>query len=311
MSPRARLTNQLMTTLMLTLLVVAFLAGAVTAQVRVMPGEVKDTRRTDGFFNKLEVEMKVVGEILTDAKGIRVLVTKAVDETGKDLIPEKEKEKEFKEVDSSDKSTIKVELELKNPSRQALAVQEISGTLELFVPKRDPAAIVTVPDLGRAVGHPFVDPGLKAAGIEISIWNNEQYQTRRKAEEEKLKKAFEEEKKKKIAEGGAPEADLGEALAGGLMKIFGGLFGAMTEMGENGIAIQVNDPKKQLVGIEFRDASGKEVSHQGRTTMGGEERTMLYEFAEKLPATTQIKLFLMTPRSVVKLPFRLTGVPLP
>ena len=31
------------------------LSATVYPQVRVMPGEVKDTRRTDGFFNKLEV----------------------------------------------------------------------------------------------------------------------------------------------------------------------------------------------------------------------------------------------------------------
>jgi hypothetical protein len=283
---------------------------AVLAQVRVMPGEVKDTRRTDGFFNKLEVEMKVVGDVLSDAKGVRVSVTKAVDETGKDLVPEKEKEKEFEEVDSSDRSTLKVQLELKNPSRQALAVQEISGTLELFVPKRDPRATVTVQQLGSVVGQAVNSPALKAAGIEISIWNKEQYEGRRKAEEERLKKAFEE-KKKKAAESGTPDEDLGDALANGLMKVFGGLFSAMTEMGENGLALQIKDLKKQLVGIEFRDASGKEVSHRGRTSMGGEERTVLYEFEEKLPANTQIKFFLMTPNSVVKVPFKLTGVPLP
>lgn len=290
------------------LLVIA--SAAAYAQVRVMPGEVKDTRRTDGFFNKLEVEMKVIGDVLSDAKGVRVNVTKAVDETGKDLVPEKERDKDFEEVDSSDKSTLKVQLELKNPSRQALAVQEISGTLELFVPKRDPGATVTIPQLGRVVGQAITSPALKAAGIEISIWNKEQYEGRRKLEEERLKKAFEE-KKKKAAESGTPDEDLGDALASGLMKVFGGMFSAMTEMGENGLALSIKDLKKQLVGIEFRDASGKEVSHRGKTTMGGEERTVLYEFEEKLPADTQIKFFLMTPNSVVKVPFKLTGVPLP
>jgi hypothetical protein len=297
--------------LMSVLVLLVLTNAAVHAQVRVMPGEVKDTRRTDGFFNKLEVEMKVVGEILTDAKGVRVTVIKAVDETGKDLVPEKEKEKDFDEVDSSDKSTLKVELELKNPSRQALAVQEISGTLEFFVPKRDPAATVTVPELGRVVGQAVNSPALKAAGIEISIWNKEQYEGKRKAEEERLKKALEEEKKKKKAESGTPDEDLGDALANGLMKVFGGLFSAMTEMGENGVALQIKDVKKQLIGIEFRDAAGKEVSHRGRTSMGGEERTVLYEFEEKLPASTQVRFYLMTPNSVVKVPFKLTGVPLP
>jgi hypothetical protein len=44
---------------------------------------------------------------------------------------------------------------------------------------------------------------------------------------------------------------------------------------------------------------------------GAEDRTVLYEFEEKLPPNTQVKLFLMTANSVVKMPFKLTGVPLP
>lgn len=275
-----------------------------------MAGDIKDTRRTDGFFSKLEVEMKVLGDILAEAKGIRVLVTKAVDETGKNLIPEKKEEKDFTELDSSDKGTIKVSIELNNPARRALAVQEIAGTLELFVPRRDPAATVTIPQLQGAIGRPFVNPGLKAAGIEVSIWNKEQYETRKKSEEERLKRAYEERKKKAAEAGGATE-ELGEALAEGLMKAFGGLFGAMTEMSENGLAIQINDPQSKLVGIEFSDVTGKVISNRGRTTLGSTERTMIYDFEEKLPATTRIKLFLLTPRAVVKEPFRLTSVPLP
>ncbi len=289
--------------------VMFFACGQAEAQVRVMPGEVKDTRRTDGFFNKLEVDMKVIGEVLSEARGIRVTVLKAVDETGKNLIPEKEKENEFKEVDASDQGSVKVELELKNPARRALSVTEISGTLELFVPARDPKAIVTIPDLAAAIGQPFAHAGLKAVGIEVAIWNKQQYEARRKTEEEKLKKAFEE-RKRKTGEAGVAE-DLGEALAGGLMKIFGGLFSAMTDMSENGIAIQINDAKRQVISIEFQDREGKAIGHQGRTTLGGEERTMIYDFEKKLPEGTKVKLFLMTPGSVIKTPFRLMGVPLP
>ena len=95
------------------------------------------------------------------------------------------------------------------------------------------------------------------------------------------------------------------------MKVFGGLFNAMTEMGENGLAIQVTDPKKLLLGIEFEDANGKTIDHKGRTTLGGEERTMLFDFEEKLPETTRVKLHLLTAKSLVRAPFKLMNVPLP
>src|SRR6476619_7053198 len=100
-------------------------ASVASAQVKVSVGDVKDTRRTDGFFNKLEVDLKISGESLSGAKGIRALVSKGIDETGKNLINEKESENNFKEIDSSDKET-KLSIELKNPERRASAVQEIS-----------------------------------------------------------------------------------------------------------------------------------------------------------------------------------------
>ena len=56
--------NRLIPILLSTLI----LTGGVYGQVRVMPGDVKDTRRTDGFFNKLEVEMKVLGDVLSGPK---------------------------------------------------------------------------------------------------------------------------------------------------------------------------------------------------------------------------------------------------
>ena len=300
------MTNRLIPILLSTLI----FTGGVFGQVRVMPGEVKDTRRTDGFFNKLEVEMKVLGDVLSGAKGIRVRITKAVDETGKDLLPEKKGDDEFKEISSSGSETAKVDLELKNPARKAMAVQEISGTLELFVPSRDANATILIPSLTSAVGHAFEHAGLKAAGIDVSIWNKQQYETRRKSEEERLKKAYEERKKKAAEPGGSAE-DFGDALAQGLMKVFGGLFNAMTEMGENGLAIQVTDPKKLLIGIEFEDANGKTIDHRGQTTLGGEERTMLFDFEEKLPETARVKLHLLTSKSVVSFPFKLVNVPLP
>ena len=296
----------------LILLVLSTLSSAVAVygQVRVMPGDIKDTRRTDGFFSKLEVEMKVLGDALSGAKGIRVNITKAVDETGKDLLPEKKGDDEFKEINLSGNETAKVDVELKNPARKATAVLEISGTLELFVPSRDPSATILIPNLASAVGHGFEHAGLKTASIEVSIWNKQQYETRRKSEEDRLKKAYEE-RKKKAAEAGGSAEDLGDALAQGLMKVFGGLFNAMTEMSENGLAIQVSDPKKLLIGIEFEDPNGKTIDQRGKTTLGGEERTMLFDFEEKLPETTRVKLLLLTSKSVIRVPFKLTNVPLP
>src|SRR6185436_18584264 len=57
-------------------------------QVKVAAGDVKDTRRSDGFFNNLAIQLKINGDALVGAKGIRVSVSKALDDTGRNLIKE-------------------------------------------------------------------------------------------------------------------------------------------------------------------------------------------------------------------------------
>ena len=287
--------------------VLVFLAPGAFAQVNVLVGDVKETRRSDGFFNKLEVDIKVFGDLIAEVKGIRVNIARAVDGTGKNLIDPKQSATSFDDVDTSDSESLKVTLELKQAARRAIAVTEISGVLELFVPGRDPAATVTLADITKAQGQ-VRNAALTAGGVDVTVWNKQQYEAQRKTEEDRIKKQIEEKKKS-----GTPEeqAEIGEALANGLMKIFGGLFNAMTDMGENGVALQVSDKQRKVIKIEFEDAEGKPLSSQGRTTMGSDPKTMIFDFSEKLPETARIKVYLLTPRSVVKSPFRLSNVPLP
>lgn len=277
------------------------------AQVRVLPGTVKETRRTDGFFNRLEIEMRLIGDGLDQVKGLRVLVTKAVDETGKNLIDEEKRESDFKELDS-DGQNMKVDLELKNAARRAEVVSEISGMLEIFAPQKDPRSIVVLPGILKTTGKPLVNPSLKASGLEIIVWTREEYQARRQVEEERIKKEFEERRKKASKE---ELAELGDVMAEGLMKVFGGLFSAFTEIGENGIALQISDPQSKLISIEFETADGKPIKRQGRTTLGSQPQTQIYDFGEKLPANVRIKVYQLTPKALTKVPFKLTNVPLP
>jgi hypothetical protein len=279
--------------------------------VQVLVGDVKETRRTDGFFNKLEVQLKVIGDLVADVRGVRVSLIRAIDSTGKNLIDEKSTSSRgsgFDDVSSSDSENLKVDLEMKNAARRATLVTEISGTLELFVPDRDPGSTITLTGFNRETGKPITSAPLKTAGIDLVVWNKQQYEGQKKAEEEKIKKTIEEKKKS-----GTPQeqADIAEALSSGLMKVFGGLFNAMTEMSANGVALQLTDPQKRVINVEFVDDAGKRISTQGRTTMGDDPKTMIFDFEEKLPENAKLKVYLLTAKSVVKAPFKVANVPLP
>ena len=290
-------------------LTLLLLASVNFGQVKVAAGDVKDTRRSDGFFNKLEVQLKITGEGLKGARGIKVSVAKAQDDTGKNLIPDEKRDKRFEEIDPSDENESKLDIELKSPERRAMTVQEIAGNLEIFSPQRDPRSIVIVPSFLKTTGKPIASPVLKAAGVEVTVWTKDIYDARKKAEEERVKKEMDERAKK--AEQSGKLEDAVELLGESLVKIFGGMFSSFADMEENDIAFNVKDPDSKLVSIEIEDEKGKAVERGGRMTIGGEPRTMIYSLKEKLPPTARIKLYVLTPRSVMTVPFKLTGVALP
>lgn len=284
-------------------------ASFTLAQVKVEAGNLKETRRTDGFFNQLEVELKITGPVLNGAKALRVMVDKAADDTGKNLVSEKTSSRaDFKEVDSKE-TEAKLDVELTNAERRATALTEIAGTIEIFIPARDPQSTVSLAGLQKQIGKQIASPVLKSAGVEVTIWNKEMFDARKKAEEDKVKSELEQKTKK--AEQSGDLKDAAEVLAQSLISIFGGMFSSFADMEANDLAFNVKDPKSKLVAIELEDESGKKIESRGRMTMGSDPRTIIFGFEQKLPANARIKLYVLTPKSLVKTPFRLASIQLP
>jgi hypothetical protein len=69
--------------------------------VRVSAGTIEDRRTTGRFFAGLEIELKLTGDDVADAKSARIVLKKAVDETGRDILPEQKPDEDFRSVGSS------------------------------------------------------------------------------------------------------------------------------------------------------------------------------------------------------------------
>ena len=225
---------------------------------RVVPKEITDTRSLDDFFAGLEIKAKLVGDVMADAKGARVTVATAVDDTGRDLIkPSKgEDAEEAKGFDEIDGDNPEITLKLASPARSAKTVQKITGTVEIFVPKRDPAARVIVPNVPAQTGTPLTAAGLQAAGMQVMVLTRDQYAAY---------KARQDAAEKKAASG---KNAFGEALGKGLAEAFSKMFGMSDTLGPNDMALTISDPKSHLVSVEFEDADGKAIESDGRMTSG-------------------------------------------
>ena len=166
--------------LRVTLALIAVFAcfAQVRSQVKVEVGDVKEQRRTDGFFNDLNIDLKLGGPVLKNAKAARITVDRAVDDTGKDLISDKTTDKAFKEIssfDSRSEDTTRIEVDLKNSERRATVVKELAGTIELFDPTRDPQSTISISNFQAAIGKPLTNPLLRSAGVEVTVWTKEMF----------------------------------------------------------------------------------------------------------------------------------------
>jgi hypothetical protein len=154
-------------------------AACLHAEVKVSVGDIQDRRSTGQFFNSLEVELKVSGPELAECKGLRVVLKDAADDTGKALEAKKSgfddkgfrpPEKPFGGLgrDKQKADEYEVKLEFANPARAAKTIKAINGALELLMPAKDPASIITA-NVAKEAGKPLAHDALKAAGIELTL----------------------------------------------------------------------------------------------------------------------------------------------
>ncbi|MDQ5859248.1 MAG: hypothetical protein M3542_13355 [Acidobacteriota bacterium] len=272
---------------------VAFSGTALPAPaggLSVSAGDVTDRRRNDNFFGGLEIELKIGGDGAAGVRGARALVKKAEDETGRNLLKEGEKKPDFETSMSDSAPTLK--LELRNPARKAKKVREVSGQVELYLPARDPAAVARLDGFLSRMDRPAASPALKAAQTEVTVVSRKTYDAEKKKDAERRRKEAE-----------------SAGIGGAMVEAFSGLFeGLMGDIEENDVLVKVTDPGKKVFNVEVYDAKGAKIDGAGSMTVG---TFRILKFPEKLPADASLRVYLLTPKSVVTTPFQLKDVALP
>jgi hypothetical protein len=123
---------------------------AAEGKFRLVVDSVSETRErtaSNETAGQLTLMPKLEGEGLAEAKSFRIRVTAAKDDTGRDLLPEEPEPAPWEEHASGEGLRVR----LASPARGAAAVT-VSGTVDLWLPKRDPSrafptkkSVVSVP----------------------------------------------------------------------------------------------------------------------------------------------------------------------
>jgi len=281
----------------LALLVLPGLAAG--QNLRVTAGTIEDRRTTGKFFGGLEIELKLTGDDLADARAARVLLKKAVDESGHDLLPEQKRDEDFQKSSGSGGPNLKINL--KNPARGAGAIKEVSGDVELYAPSRDPAATVLVDRLTSRMDKRIDSAALKAQKIGVRLVSPKVYRADAKKREAEMDAEMEKHKDEMKKEAGD------DKTAEALMALVKGFAGMMNDVGDNDVILQIEDEGGRLQDVEVVGKSGV-IDTRGSMSSGG---LKILQYSEKLAPDAKLRFLLKTKKSLLSTPFTLTNVPLP
>lgn len=260
-------------------------------QVHAIVNDVTDTRSTGSFNSRCTLALTFTGDAVADASRVlRVRVTKAEDDLGRDLVSKQDDSFEYA---SSGRwsSTLKAQLQLRNPSRNATVIKLVEGQVELFDPTPTNGGILVIKDILKHPADPVQNPTLKKYGIQLMYLTKESYEAKKKQIEEQ--------------QANGSSGALGEAFT----SMFNGMFsGMMSSDSKNKVTLYIKDPEKRVVKVEFRNAGGKPL-HRRAAWTGNEMHTM--EFAAPPPPDAQLAVYLATPEATRAFPFKIENIPLP
>lgn len=270
--------------------------------VKVALDEVVDNRITEGMMNgSLELKVKLEGTALEKVSAARILVKEARDNSGKTLEAPKPPEFSDRNVNAGI-----LEISLPSPPRSAQSVS-VKGTVELFVPSRDPAATIKVDKALAKLDAPLSSKALKSAKLTITPLSPERY-----AQEKQKQKITEKDIEEIRARGKAAGASDKE------IEMAVGLAQAMDEMGAEPLpegAVVLSGSSKdfdRIQSLEMIGTDGEPLSITSRTSSTrGDSTLMVMQPSHPIPPDTSMKLVLFTEKSRMTVPFELKNVPLP
>jgi hypothetical protein len=258
--------------------------------------DVTDNRMSEGpMTGSLELRVKLKGTGLDKATAARIVVKDARDDRGNAL-----KASTFgTDYMPRDYNSGTLQVSVSSPARAATSVS-IKGTLELFVPTRDPNAVVKIDKALAKLDAPLSHAKLKSAKLSITPLSPDGYAARmksRKLDDTKIAQIRAEGKKQ-----GVPEKEIELAIE--LAKAFEGMDSPPSE-GELVLAGTKADFDR-IFRIDVLGADGKPIDTSGRSvSTRGDDVLMTLQPSTPPPASAALQVYLLTAKSQMSFPFEL------
>lgn len=265
--------------------------------------EITDNRYSAGDFSgNLEIKLDLTGTGLERVAAARVVVKKAVDDQGNDLLGERKPPDFQMRDDSSGPLTVT----LASPERAAKSIR-LSGTVELFVSARDPNSKVKIDQALAKPDSTLNAKALKSEKIAIKLLSPATYeaeQAKNKLDDAKIEKMRAEAKKEGVSD---KDFETMVELAKALQEMSGG------PLPEGAVALAASKQAfDRVLKIRLLNKDGSEISVPSRSTSSfGDDALMVLEPSEPPPSDAAMELLLLTKKSTISVPFDVKGAALP
>ena len=250
--------------------------------------QVSDSRSTGDFFKGLEIEMKVMGELVENSKAIKLNIISAIDDSGKNLLRDDYKS-EYTFFKNHDGSGQTIKIKLKNPYRKSTIIKELKGNIIFFMPQNDYSSIVEINNFLEKSGSNIFSKATDNGILKITLLTKDDY--------EKFKNS----KEKEI------ENETGK-IGKCIYEAFKSLFGSFTSVDENSVIMNIQDKMGKIIFIEFLSPEGPIIRHSGKTTIND---IRIFDFEEKLDKKSTLKIYSETNDSLYTYPLNVTDIVLP
>lgn len=271
------------------------LAAHAQSGVGVEIDEVVDNRMSGEWASSLDLRLKLKGTGLDKASAARIVIKEAKDDKGNVLKPSTL----GNDFTPREYNSGTVQTQVASPSRAATKVT-LKGTVELFVPSRDPNAVVKIDKAFAKLDAPFSHAKLKSSKLTITPLSPAGYAERmkaRKLDDKKIEELRAEGKKQ-----GIPDKEIEMALE--LAKALD----SMDSPPPEGAVILAGTKADfdRIYRVEVLGADGKPLDTSGRSvSTRGEDSLMTLQPSSPAPANAAMQIYILTAKSQMSFPFEL------
>jgi hypothetical protein len=288
----------------LLVLLLTLTAAAHAQSVKVELDEVVDNRVSAGpWHGTLDFRVKLTGAAADKANAARILVKEARDDRGTVLAASGVKSSP--DFTPRDHNSGLLQFSVSTPPRTASSVK-VKGTVELFVPTRDPNAIVTIDKALAKLDTPLSSKALKAAKVSLTPLSRAGYakaKEARKLDDTKIAELRAEGKKQGVSD---EEITMAIEMAKAMESMD-------DDMPEGTVILSGTKADfDRVFRIEILGADGQPVQTSGRSTSsrGDASSLMTIQPSGPVPPNASLQIYLLTDKSRVTSPFEMS-VPLP